>query len=727
MRCRLGLLSGVTLLTLSNPAVAQIGGSECEDGYRSRAWGGTLVGPDGESEGQVDGSIVVVGSLDNPGSDCTKTKQELPTLDAYGATGRIEQSFSAIPGLQQFRRSDSRSANPTSQGVTLRGLGGNASSRALVFVDDVPQADPFGGWVSWPGYDALNLRGVKVSKGGGQVSAGPGALAGVIEMESVQSKLESSWQMERSVTLGYGSRNSVEARGRYRSYLGQGEVILGGSYSRGDGFVLVVKDQRGPVDRAAPYEQGGVALRLVTDLTSNIELQANMRGFTDKRDRGVDFSANKNSGVDASIRLRGGWTGWKWSATAYVQIRDFSLQFGAVSPDRSTVTPTLDQFATPSTGLGMRFEIRPPLGDGLELRLGGEWRRAIGETKENFTFVAGVPTRFRTAGGKTDSYGAFAELSVMPMDGVTLSAGGRLDRWQIKNGFRREINIGGSVRSDDRFADRAGSEETARAGVAYNFVDDWLVKASAYTAWRLPTLNELYRPFRVGSDATAANEGLRPERIKGIEAGLTYNPGSYPFGATTHGNLTFFYNRLDSAIANVTLGRGAGVFPGVGFVAAGGVYRQRQNLEAIVSKGIELDGRIELADGLGLTVGYAYVDATIKGRGAALALDGLRPAQVPKHFASAGFDYREDQGPWQAAFNLRYIGPQFEDDSNTRRLKEALTADAMVHYEFADDWGLELRAENIFDARIEAAISGNGIIERASPRTLWLGLRREFN
>ncbi len=726
MKCLLAMLAGSVLVALSNPAMAQIGGSECEDSYRSRAWGGTLKGVDGEDQGQIDGSIVVVGSLNNPSSDCTVAKQELPNLDAYGATGRIEQSFNAIPGLQQFRRSDSRSANPTSQGITLRGLGGNASSRALVFVDDVPQADPFGGWVSWPGYDALNLRGVKVSKGGGHVSAGPGALAGVIEMESVQSKLESRRDMERSVTLGYGSRNSVEARGRFRSYLGQGEVILGGSYARGDGFVPVVKNQRGAVDRAAPYEQAGLALRVVTDATSNIELQANMRAFTDKRDRGVNFSANKNSGVDASFRLKSGWADWMWSATAYLQIRDFSSQFGAVSADRSTVTPTLDQFETPSTGLGLRFEVRPPLGDNAELRLGGEWRRAIGETKENFNFVAGAPTRLRTAGGKSDSYGAFVELNVKPIDGMTLSAGGRLDRWQIKEGFRREVNIGGAVRSDDRFVDRSETEETARFGAAYNFTDDWLIKASAYTAWRLPTLNELYRPFRLGSDATAANEALRPERIKGVEAGLSYNPGSYPSGATTHGNLTLFYNHLDNAIANVTLGPGAGNFPGVGFVAAGGVYRQRQNLAAIVSKGIELDGRIELVDGLGLVFGYAYVDAKVKARGVALALDGLRPAQVPRHFVNAGFDYREDQGPWRAAFNLRYLGRQFDDDANTRAMKEALTADIMVYYEFADDWGLELRAENVFNARIEAGISSNGIVERASPQTIWLGLRAKL-
>jgi vitamin B12 transporter len=61
------------------------------------------------------------------------------------ASGRIENILGDVAGFQQFRRTDSRAANPTSQGATLRALGGNASSRALVLLDGVPQADPFSG------------------------------------------------------------------------------------------------------------------------------------------------------------------------------------------------------------------------------------------------------------------------------------------------------------------------------------------------------------------------------------------------------------------------------------------------------------------------------------------------------------------------------------------------------------------------------------------------------
>ena len=70
---------------------------------------------------------------------------------------QLDQILKGVPGLQLFRRSDARSGHPTSQGVTLRALGGNASSRALLVLDGVPQADPFGGWVNWPAYDPACL------------------------------------------------------------------------------------------------------------------------------------------------------------------------------------------------------------------------------------------------------------------------------------------------------------------------------------------------------------------------------------------------------------------------------------------------------------------------------------------------------------------------------------------------------------------------------------------
>ncbi|HMS20115.1 TonB-dependent receptor [uncultured Sphingorhabdus sp.] len=715
MKHILPLLS-LPLVALTQPAYAQTCDAKCEELDRIERdlvhYGHRIERPANlpVSIVSADDIILVTGRLPDAKSDLT---EDFSTVALPGMTGeRLESALLAVNGLQQFRRSDARSANPTSQGVTLRGLGGNASSRALLFLDDVPQADPFGGWVSWPGYDALNLASIRVRKGGGQPSAGPGALAGVIELESVQNR-------EAAIlALAYGSRNSIDGKANYSGKLGSGSVAAAASYARGDGFIPILAGQRGLVDRRAPYEQAGVSLRGVAPLNASTELQANLRAFTDTRDRGVDFSDNSNSGVDASLRLVDRTGDWQWSATGYVQLREFSSEFGAIAANRNSVTQTLDQFATPSTGLGARFEVRPPVGKQIELRLGGEWRRTSGETREFFTYVAGAPTRFRTAGGQTDSFGGFAELSYQPFDTLTLSAGGRLDRWTIADGFRREVNIGGTVRSDDRFADRSGTEWTGRAGFGWDFADGFTLRGAAYRAWRLPTLNELYRPFRVGADATAANEALRPERVEGFDAGLAYSNVDIELGVTV------FRNRLNDAIANVTLGQGPGNFPGVGFVAAGGTYRQRQNLDAIVSKGVEADARFDLTDQFALKLGYAFVDAKVRGSGASAALDGLRPAQVPRHFGNATLAYTANTV--SASSTLRYVGAQFEDDANVRALDDALTLDIDFGLEIGDGLRLQLRGENLFDARVEAAISGTGIIERTNPRTLWLGASWKF-
>ena len=710
-------LLALPLVALAPPAYAQTCDAECEELDRIERdlvhYGRRIERPADlpVSIISADDLIVVTGGLPNPKSDITEDSAtvRLPRLPGE----RLENTLLAVNGLQQFRRSDARSANPTSQGVTLRGLGGNASSRALLFLDDVPQTDPFGGWVSWPGYDALNLASVRVRKGGGQPSAGPGALAGVIELDSVQ------YRKSANLALAYGSRDSIDGKVNYATKLGEGSMTAAASYARGDGFIPIIASQRGSVDRNAPYEQAGVSLRGVAPLNASTELQANLRAFTDTRDRGVDFSDNANSGVDASVRLVDRTGDWQWSATGYVQLREFSSEFGAVAANRNSVTQTLDQFATPSTGLGARFEVRPPMGEQVELRLGGEWRRTSGETREFFTYVASAPTRFRTAGGQTDSYGGFAELSYQPSDALTLSAGGRLDRWTITDGFRREVNIGGTVRSDDRFADRGGTEWTGRAGLGWEFADSFTLRGAAYRAWRLPTLNELYRPFRVGADATAANEVLRPEKVEGFDAGLAYSSGNVDLG------VTIFRNRLNGAIANVTLGQGPGNFPGVGFVAAGGTYRQRQNLDAIVSKGVEVDAGINLTNAVSLTAGYAFVDAEVRGSGVSAPLNGLRPAQVPRHFGNATLAY--DADAVSASTTMRYIGSQFEDDGNVRVLDEAVTLDFDLGFDVGSGLRLQLRGENLFDARVEAAISGTGIIERANPRTLWLGASWKFD
>ena len=614
------------------------------------------------------------------------------------ASGRLEDVLRDVAGLASFRRSDSRSAHPTSQGLTLRGLGGNAASRVALTLDGVPQADPFGGWIAFGALDPHAIDRIRVTRGGGT-----DAVAGTIVIDSRAPD-------ERvAATLLGGSRQSIDVRALVGLRWGDGFVSLSASGARGDGFVPIVAADRGPADRRAFNRQGAVRARLVQQI-GGIEAQASLSTYRDRRDRGTDFTDNRQRGTDASLRLVGKG-GLRWSALAYLQDRGFDSQFASVNADRSAATLTLDQ-RVPARGIGARVEVQPRIGS-IETRIGAEWRRVSGETDEDFRFIAGAPTREREAGGRNTTTGLFAGAT-WSSGGWSLSADARADRWSMADGRLIERDLTGAALTDSRFADRNGWDGSGRIAVGRRLGETLRARAAAYRGWRLPTLNELYRPFRAGADATAANAALDPERLRGVEAGLDWSPARR---AKLSG--TIFANRLAGAIANVSLGRGPGTFPGVGFVAAGGTFRQRQNVSAIVTRGLEIDGTWSRGPWRA-ALSYALIDARIDATSAASALYGKRPAQIARHSGSASLGWSNERLSFDAS--ARLTGRQYEDDNNDRRLPAALTFDGVARVALTGRLSLEARAENIFDKAVIATLSGNGTRERALPRTFWVGI-----
>jgi outer membrane receptor protein involved in Fe transport len=653
-------------------------------------------------------AIVVTGkALPEPTTERVYDVQRISRRQIeQAASHELDQLLKDVPGVQLFRRSDARSGHPTSQGVTLRALGGNASSRALLVLDGVPQSDPFGGWVNWPAYDPESLAEVRVVRGGGSVANGPGALAGTIEMTS-RSDAGVSGEVDG------GSRSSTEARGRAGITIGGGVLSLSARGERSDGFVPVTEATRGPADERAPYREWSSRVRWVAPVGGSTELQANLAGFHDWRTRGTDFTANRTDGADASMRLVGRGR-WQWSALGYWQWRDLMSSFASVSNGRAEANRVALQYSVPSRGLGGSVEVRPPVPQGIELRLGADTRRTSGESRELGTYVGGEPTRRRIAGGESWTAGAYAEASA-DLGRALLTGGARIDRWSIADGHLFEQTIAtGEVRSDEHDGSRSGWLPTARGGVAVPIDRGLRLRSAAYLGWRMPTLNELFRPFRAGLDATAANPRLDPERLAGIEAGADYDQGPL------HLSLTGFVNRLNDAIANVTLGHGPGTFPGVGFVPAGGAYLQRQNVDAVKVRGIEASA--EWSQGpWSVRTGASLTRARMEGSGAAQILGGLRPAQTPNFAGTLAIGWRRDAKGAQLV--LRRVGAQFDDDLNSDVLKPATTLDAFASWPVTARLQLVARGENLTNALVMAGINGDDSIERATPRTLWIGLR----
>ncbi|HVR92164.1 MAG TPA: TonB-dependent receptor [Novosphingobium sp.] len=634
--------------------------------------------------------IVVTGRglADTPATPAYATQEIDRARLLAAASGRIEDALGGAAGFQQFRRSDSRSSNPSAQGVTLRALGGNASSRTLVLLDGVPMADPFFGYVPLSALAPERLASARVTRGGGAGAFGAGAVAGTIELVSAgpdalglvsgQALIDDRGESELSATLA--------------PRLGQGFAVVSARWDRGQGFWTTPISQRVPASVRAKYASWSAGLRLVAPLTPDVELQARGLAYADHRSLRFAGADSSSSGQDASLRLVGRGA-WAFEALGYVQARDFSN----VVVSATSFRKTLDQRKTPSTGLGGKLELRPPVGARHVLRIGADWRLADGGLQEEaYSAVTGLVTARRRAGGRNSDLGLYLEHD-WSLGALVLTGGVRADRWTVRDGYFRETTPSGTVTTNTSFANRAGWATSLRGGAVLHARPTLDLRGAGYSAIRLPTLNELYRPFVVFPVTTRANAALRNERLRGFETGFDWRPAP---GLTL--SATAFDNRVRDAIANVTIGPN---------------LRERRNVRAVHARGVELGVGAKLG-AVAFDGSLAWTDAMVED---ASNLDGKRPAQTAKLAASATLGWRPRPG-WTLAATLRHTGAQFEDDLETDLLPPATTLGAYAQVPLAGPFSLVLRAENLTDTEVVTRNQA-GSIDLGTPRTLWIGVR----
>jgi outer membrane receptor protein involved in Fe transport len=643
-----------------------------------------------------EGVIVVLGEgLEDTPSVVAYSSSEIEREAIISApSGRIEDVLSNVAGFQQFRRSDSRSSNPSAQGVTLRALGGNATSRALVLLDGVPIADPFFGYVPLSSINPEQLGSIRVTRGGGSGPFGAGALAGTIELQSADAATLGPFD----ASLLANNRGATEAMASLSQELGAGFGVITGRWDRGQGFFTTPDDQRVPASARASFDSWSVGIRGAAPLSDTVELQMRAAAFRDDRTLRFDGADSSSEGQDASLRIVGRGD-WEFDALAYMQARNFSN----IVISSTRFVRVLDQRNTPSTGLGGKFELRPPVGNDHTLRLGADYRHADGELQEDaYSAFTGALTQRRSAGGVNTNLGLFAEND-WSLGALTLTGGLRADRTRISDGFYRALDASGALVTETIASTRSDWAVSWRAGAAFEASDALTLRAAAYTGMRLPTLNELYRPFVVFPVVTQANAELKNERLEGFEVGFDLMPTE-----AVSFSLTAFDNRVKNAIANVTLQPN---------------LRQRQNLPAIDAQGVEAVMRVRTGS-IRLDGSLAFTDATIDGRDASLALDGNRPPQTPRWAASAtlGWSPKPD---WDIALTLRHVGAQFEDDQEIDRLESATTLGVFAQVPLKDRFKIVLRGENLSDERIVTRNAG-GAIDLGTPRTIWAGLRYGF-
>lgn len=619
-----------------------------------------------------------------------------------------------VPGFSLFRRTSSRAANPTTQGVTLRNFGPNGAGRTLVLLDGIPINDPFAGYVLWNQVPPAALSTVLVNPGGGAGLFGSGALGGTIFLQSLAPETSSA-----NGELSVGSLDTVVAAAAGNLVHDAVTVsVFGERFSTG-GHPVLRADQRGPVDNAASADSQVVQLATEFEVNPLMSLRVAARGFSEERGNGTIYTRNDSRGADLSAALTTKFpaASAELRLSAYGQSREFSSTFSSVDAARDVETPALNQYDVPSSAAGGSAVWSMAAGSQHRLTFGTDYRWVEGETNEAFRWEETRFTRLRFAGGQQAFLGAFAEDTWTVTSKTTLVGSIRIDHWRLFDGFRREFDLttGSAIRNTE-FSDRDGYSVNGRLGARWDLGSELAVRAAGYTGFRVPTLNELYRPFRVGNDVTEANAALAPERLIGGELGLEWRPVKAVRLATTA-----FYNRLEDAVGNITIGVGPGTFEPGGFIPAGGVLRQRQNIDVVLAPGFDLSCDVELTPSLVVKGTYLFTQSTIH-KAADPALEGNLLAQTPEHAISAAAEWKPT-AKWLATVQVRHTGRQFEDDQNSRELAAFTSVDAAIFYDFSSHFSGGVKVENLLNTTIETGRSASGLVSVGAPRTFIVQLR----
>jgi outer membrane receptor protein involved in Fe transport len=563
-----------------------------------------------------------------------------------------------LPAFSLFRRTSSLSSHPTAQGVSLRGVGPSGVSRTLVLLDGVPFNDPFGGWVHWTRVPIDSADRIEVVDGASSNLYGNYAMGGVINIIS-RPALPRSLEFRTQ----YGSWNSPKIDLRASDVWGRWSATVDVSSFDTEGFAVVAANERGAVDTKAAVQYANVNARLQYDVNDNVQAFVQSGYFREDRDNAkvatttgeAEANSTRWRSMSAGVRarLQGGHD---VQARVFGDSETFRSNFMAVpqaNPARSVGRMTLNQ-RVPTTSFGALTQWSRAFGTRHAVSAGLDWRTVTGESLEDGldAVVGSTVTLRRESGGRQQSLGVFAQDIVAVTDALTVTVSARIDRWSNNQGHNIEFSVpSGTPTVNDRASlpDRTDTVGSPRVAALYAVNDRVSVWGSVGAGFRAPTLNELYRQFRVGTVLTLANYELGPERLVGGEAGIRVAPTS-----DLSLRATWFDNRVTDPVSNVTIA-----------TAGAQVTQQRQNLGRTRIHGLQADAEYRPSANWRVSAGYLYSHATVKEFDANPGLVGKFLPQVPRHRGSIEVGYTHPRVA-DITLDVQAVGSQFDDDQNSR-------------------------------------------------------------
>lgn len=583
-----------------------------------------------------------------------------------------------VPGFSLFRRSSSRVANPTSQGVSLRGVGPSGPSRALILFDGVPFVDPFGGWVYWDRMPRTELSSVEVIRGGASSLYGSDAMGGVVQFLTRVPE-----QPSVSMDISYGTEDTPDVSLWAGTAVARWDMAAAVDMSRSDGYILVPTSQRGLVDTNANSKHATVDASLGYRISDGS--RAFLRGsfFEESRNNGTPVQVNSTGTGFGVAGINAGIGPHDWiSARVFGQAQGYDQSFSAIAADRNIEHLTdLQHVPSQQVGGGVQWN---HLLKSHTLIAGADLQETMGASDENlFSSTTGAQFATNIAGGRQRAGGIFGQDIFRIGYKWTIIAGLRWDDWSNFDASNIRIAVPSGLPTGTLFSDRSATAFSPRISILRALSSNLSASISAYRAFRAPTLNELYRSFRQGSVTTNSNPLLTAERSTGAEASL----GQTSFNKRLETRETVFWTDIVNPVTNVTIDA---------------TTRKRENLGRTRSVGAELDASVHASNFLQFSAGYQYTHATVVD--SVSTLIGLNVPEVPRHSLTWEARY---WNPARVMLSVqgRYSSLQYDDDLNTLPLHQYFVLDFFAGRTLWRGLVAYVAAENLLNQRYDVTLA----------------------
>jgi outer membrane receptor protein involved in Fe transport len=612
------------------------------------------------------------------------------------AAPSLDDVLRQTAGFSIFRRSSSRYANPTTQGVSLRGVGASGASRTGVFLDGVPLNDPFGGWVQWGRVPAASVEVVEVLRGGASSLYGDSSLSGAINI--TPRKAES--RFNAAADIFGGSQRTIAGSGFAGAKTGKWLFALDVGNFQTRGFRPVDEAARGPVDVFAGVRNNAFSARVQRSVHQNSFIFIRPSYFGEVRTNGTGLQTNRThirqiaTGGDLRAEARNLQLRFRFFGGDQV----YDQMFSVISPARTSETLNRIQ-RVPTDIAGISIQASAVIGTHTMLA-GIESRRVRGASDEVglTNTIAAIAVG---SGGRQSSTGFFVQDLVKIGDRAVLAGSLRHERWENTNAISVTSTISTAGVVLTRFPDRREDALSPQLSALFRVTERVSLFGSVSRSFRSPTLNELYRAFRVGNVLTNANENLKAERSDNAEAGVGFN--SERFSVRTN----LFVSWIDDAISNVTLSTTPTL-----------ITRQRQNAGQTRSSGIEIEGNASFGR-IAFAGSYQFASSTVTSFNSNPVIVGRRTPQVPRHQVSLQADLSAKK--WSVALQTRASGEQFDDDLNQFRLEPFLQADFFLSRRIKSRVQAYFAVENVFSSRY--SVGKTPIRTVSAPMGFRIGIR----